>query len=72
MSAFCGKYPECGCVGIGTKCYSEKTWTELGEKPPVFPDWNNEKLQNLKVDIIPRNKPCPCGSGKRYKHCCAK
>jgi hypothetical protein len=19
---------------------------------------------------IPRNQPCPCGSGKRYKHCC--
>ncbi len=18
----------------------------------------------------PRNKPCPCGSGKKYKHCC--
>lgn len=20
---------------------------------------------------IPRKKPCPCGSGKKYKHCCA-
>ena len=20
----------------------------------------------------PRNKPCPCGSGKKYKHCCLK
>lgn len=19
---------------------------------------------------IPRNEPCPCGSGKKYKHCC--
>ena len=19
-----------------------------------------------------RNAPCPCGSGKRYKHCCGK
>jgi hypothetical protein len=19
---------------------------------------------------LPRNAPCPCGSGKRYKHCC--
>jgi uncharacterized protein YecA (UPF0149 family) len=18
----------------------------------------------------PRNKPCPCGSGRKYKHCC--
>ena len=22
------------------------------------------------VSPIPRNQPCPCGSGKRYKHCC--
>ena len=21
---------------------------------------------------IPRNAPCPCGSGKKYKHCCGK
>lgn len=21
---------------------------------------------------IPRNNPCPCGSGKKYKHCCIK
>ena len=21
---------------------------------------------------IPRNDPCPCGSGKKYKHCCGK
>jgi hypothetical protein len=20
----------------------------------------------------PRNAPCPCGSGKKYKHCCLK
>ena len=20
---------------------------------------------------IGRNQPCPCGSGKKYKHCCA-
>jgi len=21
---------------------------------------------------IPRNAPCPCGSGKKYKNCCGK
>ena len=21
---------------------------------------------------IGRNEPCPCGSGKKYKHCCGK
>ncbi len=24
-----------------------------------------------KVDPVGRNAPCPCGSGKKYKHCCA-
>ncbi|MBL7190572.1 SEC-C domain-containing protein [bacterium] len=22
--------------------------------------------------VIGRNAPCPCGSGKKYKHCCMK
>ncbi|MDP2112048.1 MAG: SEC-C metal-binding domain-containing protein [Thiobacillus sp.] len=22
------------------------------------------------MNTISRNEPCPCGSGKRYKHCC--
>jgi hypothetical protein len=21
---------------------------------------------------VPRNSPCPCGSGKKYKNCCYK
>ncbi|SDW43895.1 protein translocase subunit secA [Marininema mesophilum] len=25
-----------------------------------------------KVDKVGRNDPCPCGSGKKYKHCCGK
>jgi len=25
-----------------------------------------------KKDKIPRNAPCPCGSGKKYKQCCGK
>ena len=23
-----------------------------------------------KMEAIPQNSPCPCGSGKRYKNCC--
>jgi len=26
----------------------------------------------LKTQKIGRNQPCPCGSGKKYKHCCGK
>jgi len=27
-------------------------------------------LVPLRVVRIPRNLPCPCGSGRKYKHCC--
>ncbi|NLJ90958.1 MAG: SEC-C domain-containing protein [Clostridiales bacterium] len=32
------------------------------------------KLANtvIKGKKIGRNEPCPCGSGKKYKHCCGK
>ena len=30
---------------------------------------NTTTIKNLK---IPRNSPCSCGSGKKYKHCCGK
>ena len=25
-----------------------------------------------KIDKVGRNEPCPCGSGKKYKHCCGR
>ncbi len=35
-----------------------------------------EEIQNLENEVIekkiPRNSRCPCGSGKKYKHCCGK
>ena len=32
-----------------------------------------EKVQPIQADKPPgRNDPCPCGSGKKYKNCCAK
>ncbi|MBC2717701.1 MAG: hypothetical protein HF978_20555 [Desulfobacteraceae bacterium] len=30
--------------------------------------YSSEKL--LSYDKVGRNDPCPCGSGKKYKHCC--
>jgi len=30
------------------------------------------KLTVVKSDKTGRNEPCPCGSGKKYKHCCGK
>ncbi len=34
-----------------------------------------QQLNDVKKEnevAIARNKPCPCGSGKKYKHCCEK
>jgi len=30
----------------------------------------NPPKQVTKAITIGRNEPCPCGSGKKYKHCC--
>jgi len=37
-------------------------------------DRGNISKQRQKVGgkKIGRNDPCPCGSGKKYKHCCGK
>lgn len=45
-------------LGILTKA------TRHHENAQEFPDVRNTLSKN------PRNKPCPCGSGKKYKHCC--
>lgn len=34
-------------------------------------DFYQQDIKNISNDIKPKKKaPCPCGSGKRYKHCC--
>ncbi|NLM63467.1 MAG: preprotein translocase subunit SecA, partial [Mollicutes bacterium] len=30
------------------------------------------KKRPKKVQKVGRNEPCPCGSGKKYKHCCGR
>jgi len=32
----------------------------------------NNNQRNTKKKKIGRNDPCPCGSGKKYKHCCGR
>ena len=31
-----------------------------------------KKVTVVKGEKVGRNDPCPCGSGKKYKHCCGK
>ena len=30
---------------------------------------NKEKVKEISKNKIGRNEPCPCNSGKKYKHC---
>jgi FkbM family methyltransferase len=34
--------------------------------------WNSEKLNRIRFGLqkVARNEPCPCGSGRKFKHCC--
>jgi len=52
---------------------------EISVAPPVFSDLKASLKQNKLVTVSPtlqgnysRNKPCPCGSGKKYKNCCGR
>jgi preprotein translocase subunit SecA len=33
---------------------------------------NQRQPQRVGTKKVGRNDPCPCGSGKKYKHCCGK
>ena len=59
--------------------FEENGWKYTIELEPDKPEdiINLEILLNpLKTKIaekkVGRNEPCPCGSGKKYKKCCAK
>ena len=44
----------------------------LNNNAPVAPQNITTPQQPVIVRNIPRNSPCPCGSGKKYKHCHGK
>ncbi|MEO1785225.1 preprotein translocase subunit SecA [Thermodesulfobium sp. 4217-1] len=46
---------------------------DLNEKPKAPQTKTNVNVQgDNKKKKIGRNDPCPCGSGKKYKHCCGR
>jgi len=47
---------------------------EAPQKAPVAAGAGGSKKQPAKVGghKVGRNDPCPCGSGKKYKHCCGR
>ena len=53
---------------------------ELPQWDEIFPEEKKKELYKeqkisgtiVKGSKIGRNDPCPCGSGKKYKHCCGR
>ncbi len=43
---------------------------EQKEKEIKDNQFNDKDLERLANKKIGRNEPCPCGSGKKFKHCC--
>jgi len=35
-------------------------------------DFSDRRFTVVNIGKVGRNKPCPCGSGKKYKYCCEK
>ena len=55
--------------------------TKIFSRMRVRENFNNDQIKEesensnqivSKSKKISRNAPCPCGSGKKYKHCCGK
>ncbi len=56
----------------GSRWQGHVTWL----KPPLQPDFIHYSLSVIHFQLTSlknmnnRNQPCPCGSGKKFKHCC--
>ncbi len=55
-----------------------RRWSLNGYKPIEQNEQSGSKILRFPTDKpivsvkVGRNDPCPCGSGKKYKHCCGK
>ncbi len=55
--------------------YGLEQWEDiLGEEEMVriAKEYKQSKTVRRATPKIGRNDPCPCGSGKKYKHCCGR
>ena len=44
----------------------------VAKEEKAFDNVSHRKFTVVNKRKIGRNEPCPCGSGKKYKHCCGK
>ena len=58
-----------------TKTFSRlviKESSKVDKTEEEFIEGSNQSQNPLKKEKVSRNSPCPCGSGKKYKHCHGK
>ena len=55
-------------VRIGVKIERE----QVAKPYEPVPDGTDKKSMQRSSKKVGRNDPCPCGSGKKYKHCCGR
>ena len=56
-----------------TKTFSRiviKESSEVNNSEENFIEGPGQEQKPQKKEKVPRNAPCPCGSGKKYKRCC--
>ncbi len=54
---------------FGIEAARRDLWGEYSHGDEGFREYRNE-MRDLKRYNLGRNKPCPCGSGLKYKKCC--
>lgn len=53
-------------------CFAEEEITEENIDDLVDAYMKQKTTSDIRSAKVPRNSPCPCGSGKKYKKCCGK
>ena len=63
----------CQLIGFAELRLRQVEQEESSSDLKVNPSEPEKKKEVIAENVdIPRNAPCPCGSGKKYKHCCGK
>lgn len=58
----------------GVETFTQREWAEFRKLEDAWYYFDSEfpKPETLrKTNVVGRNDPCPCGSGKKFKKCCA-
>ena len=54
------------------ECNRQKHEVHHLQQKAAYEELQARKIQTTGSFIPRRNDPCPCGSGKKYKHCCGE